>query len=92
MQNEALKVFFDWLIEFKLLWLFEIMASVAPPLSEALICSSDLVSSLFQQADFIQVGFVLNMLTLNATQARRLPVIIIHLRSSTKRNIRKAHI
>lgn len=65
---------------------------MAPPLSEALIRSSDLTSSLSQQADFIQVGFVLNMQTLNATRALRLPVIIIHLSSSTKRNIRKAHI
>lgn len=68
------------------------MTLMAPPLSEALIRSSDLTSSLSQQADFIQVGFVLNMQTLNATRALRLPVITIHLSSSTKRNIRKAHI
>lgn len=91
-QTDALKLFFDWLIEFKLLWVFEIMTLMAPPLSEAFIYNSDLVSSLSQLAGFIQVSFVFNMQTLNATQALCLPVIIIHLSSSTKRNIKKAHI
>lgn len=91
-QTKALKLFFDWLIEFKLLWVFKITTLMAPPLSEAFIYSSDLVSSVSQQVDFIQVGFVFNMQTLKATQVLCLPVIIIRLSSSTKRNIRKAHI
>lgn len=83
-QAVAWTLFFDWLIAFKRLWLFQIRTLMAPLLSKALICSSDLVSSSSQQADFIQVGFVFNMQTLNATQVLRLPVIIIHLSSSTK--------
>lgn len=80
------------LFELKLLQLIEIMTLTAPPLSDPLICSSNLLRSLREEADFIQVGFVFDMQTLNATQALRFPVIIIHLRSSAKRNIRKAHI
>lgn len=68
------------------------MTLMVLPLSDPFISPSNRLCSLHEQADFIQVGFVFNMQTLKATQAPRFPVIIIHLSSSVKRNIRQAYI
>lgn len=93
MRLNRLKQFFCWLIyKLKLLWLSEIVTLMVPPLSDPFSSPSNLQCSLHEQADLIQVGFVFNMQTLKATQALRFPVIIIHLSSSVKRNIRKAYI